>query len=151
MEKGLIWFKRTLSSRVLVESTKTRKSRAAPLYSAARAILEKLPRGIGRTYVFRNSRARNPLGRYTIDVLDNNWQLALKRARLKPIPLKNGTRHSLGMQLRNQEGWTIENIALRLGHREQRTTAVFYARGEVELLRALVEGPAVAKRLPTKK
>lgn len=149
-DKDVIWFKRTFSAGVLNETTKNRKSRPAPLYRAAGAILDRIPRGIGKTFVFQNPTARL-YPHYTVKSLQGFWERALKRAGLKHIPLKNGTRHSRGMQLRNQEGWSLENIALVLGHSNSGVTARFYARGEVELVRALVEGEKVAKGLPTGK
>lgn len=85
-------------------------------------------------------------------VLEDHWPRAVKAAGIeRHMPLKNGTRHSLGMQLRNQQGWSIENIALRLGHSGHGVTAKYYAQGELELIRALVDGKTVAKWLPTEK
>lgn len=141
--KGVLYFKRTLSRSELKATTKTRRSRALPIFDAFAEYLDSIPPGIGETPVFQNPKAcpsRNPRRFYTPLKLSLVWKQALKDAGLPHIHLKNATRHSRGMQAINLEGWDQSMAQVLLGHANPATTGRFYARPEVALLKRLVDG-----------
>lgn len=143
--REVVIIRRTVSAYQIEERTKTGLERLLPLGPRMRDILSRVPAGIGAAIVFRNpdSYSCNSTGRYNQKYLAKVWARAVEAAGLPPIMLKNGTRHSRGMQLINHvEGATVDDAAALLGHRSTRTTTRFYAHPEIGRLRGLVD-PAV--------
>lgn len=143
--REVIIIRRTVSADRIEERTKTHRPRLLPLGPRTREILARVPAGIGASIVFRNpdSYRNNTTGRYNEKYLAKVWARAVEAAGLPPILLKNGTRHSRGMQLVNHtEGGTVADAAELLGHASERTTTRFYAHPEIGRLRRLVD-PAV--------
>lgn len=144
-KRGVISFRRTISACRIEDVTKTRRERLAPIYDEAAALLDSIATGIGPTPVFQNPFSRKKGGAYSNNALNRLWRKAVKAAGLDPIPLKNGTRHSLGMRLRNLDGWQDDEVSLTLGHKSTATTRRFYARPELALLKAKRDrGPRLA-------
>lgn len=145
LRREVIIIRRTVSADRIEERTKTGSQRLLPIGPRMRDILTRVPAGIGATIVFRNPDAYrcNTTGRYNEKYLAKIWAQAVRAAGLPPIKLKNGTRHSRGMQMVNcVEGATVDDAAALLGHRNTRTTTTFYAHPELGRLRNLVD-PAV--------
>lgn len=142
--KGLVYFKRTFSAAdEMQETTKTRRARALPIFDEFAAHLDSQPPGMGTAPVFRNPRARTARKFYSRYILGRIWATALQRAKLPHIPLKNGTRHSRGMQAINVEGWDSADAQAMLGHANAGTTNKYYARPEAGRLKRLVDAPVV--------
>jgi integrase len=143
--RGVLFFRRTISAGRLAENTKTRRDREVPIFDAFAGFLDSIPTGIGPTPVFTNLRAQTRHKRYDDHALNRVWHRAVAAAGLPPIPLKNGTRHSAGMQRLNLDGWHDSSVAMLLGHATSRTTQQFYARPQVALLKRLVDKDGHAK------
>lgn len=137
--QGVVHLDRTFSRRRLQDRPKTRRPHTLPIVPALAEYLAGSPRGIHRLPVFRNPEARSPEGWYTEDFLANLWRRALEDAGLAWLPLKNGTRHSRGMQALNLDGWGMEAVRRLLGHTSTAHTRK-YAEADVELLRDLLTG-----------
>ncbi|MFH1036148.1 MAG: tyrosine-type recombinase/integrase, partial [Pseudomonadota bacterium] len=138
--KGIVSFRRTFSRGMgLVPTTKSRRDRELPLFDDFEAYLDSIPPGIGQTPVYRNPDARTHELWYSPWVLRKIWIQACTAAGLEPIPLKNGTRHSAGMQLLNLQGADFEDVRLLLGHSDSTMTRR-YAQPGLARLKGLRDG-----------
>lgn len=154
-EKGVLYFKRTISADRVEQTTKTRRERPLPIFDAFAAYLDSIPPGIGQTPVFKNPDADwwcNPERRYTGKSLNAYWRKALEDAGLPHVKLYNAARHSRGMQALNMDGWGLDAVQMLLGHTNAATTKK-YAQPEVALLKQLMDGNAnqTASALPAPK
>ncbi|MFH1034384.1 MAG: tyrosine-type recombinase/integrase [Pseudomonadota bacterium] len=139
IERGTETFSlsRTFSRRRLAEKPKTKRSNVLPITPDFAAYLDAAPRGLPDMPVFINLDAdphRNPKRFYVPDFLNTIWAQASEAAGVAVVPLKNGTRHSRGMQAINLEHWSLEEVRRLLGHTSQAHTRR-YAEAGVELLR----------------
>ena len=141
--QGTVTISRTLGrDRKLAERTKTGRVNVLPIMDELATLLDSVTPGIGQTPVFRNPRARGA-GYYTQDFLLSVWKKALQASGLKlRVPLKNATRHSLGMQLHNERGVSLEMVGRIFGHTSPQHTRK-YARAEVEAVRDALSAPKI--------
>lgn len=138
--QGTITLSRNFSGERLVERTKTKRPTVLPMVPWFEDYLESIPTGIGQAPVLANRNANpttNPGRFYRHTVLHTVWTKAVAEAGFAPLPLKNGTRHSRGMQALNLEGWGIEAVRRLLGHTSAEHTKR-YAQAETGLLRELL-------------
>ncbi|MBI5522406.1 MAG: site-specific integrase [Desulfarculus sp.] len=152
-EREVVVLARTFSRRVLAEATKTRRDNTLPIVGWFQTHLEAMPPGLHQTPVFQNPEAdprRNPARFYSPDILNSIWRDALEEAELEPIPLKNGTRHSRGKQLRDA-GWDPHLIARLLGHASTHHTMRYYVEDDAETLRDKLTAGKVVNLLSTPK
>ncbi len=140
LARGEFVIARTIGrDRRLQPATKERRSNALPILERFEAYLAGAARGIGETPVFQNPSAdpnRNPLRFYLPDYLRDTWRRACKAAGQPYMPPKNATRHSLGMQLRD-EGWDAHLLARQLGHASPEHTMKTYVQDSTARLRAM--------------
>lgn len=143
---GLFYLARTFSRRRLRDRPKE-KPNVLPISQSFAAYLEAAIPSFGPLPVFRNPEARNKEGFYLEDHLRRLFVAAAKAAGLPEIPLKNATRHSLGMQAINVHQWGIEAASRILGHTSLAHTRK-YARAGTGLVRDLLDQKVLT--LPTK-
>ncbi len=137
LARGHFLVARTYSMDRWSETTKTRRDRPMPILGWFASWLSQQVPGIGATVVFKNSRAQTGRRNYQQTALRRIWQHALEVAGLEHIPLKNGTRHSLGYALR-RAGADMAGIARVLGHTETRTTRI-YVEDDVALTASIMQ------------
>ena len=130
-------FARNYSGGVWTQATKTRVDRGFPIMGWFEGWLKKQFTGIGETPVFRNPKARNKWGAYHTTALDDRWRAAYKKVKFEYVELKNGTRHTLGYELR-KAGADMEMISRVLGHSDTKTTRV-YVEDDVALVAQALE------------
>ncbi|MBI4798263.1 MAG: tyrosine-type recombinase/integrase [Desulfarculus sp.] len=115
---------RTHSACRWLDSTKTRKDRPMPIMGWFEGWLSRQEPAVGRVPVFINPDAWTKERNYNNTCLARLWKQALRAAGLEHVPLKNGTRHSLGFALRHA-GADMDGIARVLGHSNPKTTRVY--------------------------
>ena len=109
--------------------TKNKKKRIIP---HAPEIVECLRAGLSglHQYAFTNKWGR----RYSDDYLRDTFRRACETAEVKPIKLKNATRHSFGMGLL-RKGYDIWQVSKIMGHADIRMTE-----NDVKMLAKEMEG-----------
>ena len=135
-DNGIFYLARTFSRRKLMERPKARPN-VLPICEEFATYLQSITPGLGGTPVFRNSDAHNRERFYLEDQLRKLFSVAVEAAGLPQIPLKNATRHSLGMQAVNVHQWGIEAASRILGHPSLAHTRK-YARAGTGLVRELL-------------
>lgn len=152
-EREVVILARTFSLRSLAEATKTRRDNTLPIVGWFQTYLEGRPTGLHQTPVFQNPEAhanRNPARFYYADALNRIWRSALEAEGLEHLPLKNGTRHSRGKQLRDA-GWDPHLIARLLGHASTHHTMRYYVEDDAETLRKKLTAGKIVNHLSTRK
>jgi len=138
--KGEVTIGRTFSRRQLQETTKGNSEAPFSIVGPFAEYLEQAVPGVGKAPVFRNSladRRRNPEGFYTPDYLNGLWKEGVKAAKLEPVKLMNGTRHSFMMQALI-DGWSLEEM--RGGGRHASYAHIRrYAEANTQVLRPRLE------------
>lgn len=128
--------RRSVSSRKIVESTKTGAEHYLPCHKEFEAPLRNLGRNIGG-FIFTNPKAREPGKRYTNESLNNIWKKACKKAE-ESIDLYSGLKHSSCSQYINEKGLSISELQIITDHKRLDSVRR-YAKVEVSRKRALME------------
>ena len=128
--------KRSVSSRKIVESTKTGVDHVIPCHNGFVGIIGKLCKQLGE-YIFQNPRARRGGKRYTNESLNNIWRKACKHAGEK-IDLYSGLKHSSCSQYINEKGLSLSELQIITDHKRL-DSVKRYAKVEVARKRALME------------
>lgn len=148
-EQGAIFLTRTFSRRKLINTTKTKRASALPIWPDTEAVLRKaeascrddnrLPAGEAPVFVNQRARAKKNQHRfYSPDFLNSTWKKALREAGVRDIQLKNATRHSRASQLLNA-GMNLDMVAKFLTHTNTAHTKK-YAALELGTMRRAVAG-----------
>jgi integrase len=118
------------------EWTKTRKIRTLPVSDRlADWIAERVPRDarLSQELLFPSPRGT---GMYSASTLKTTWEKACKKAGVRVVPVREGTRHSSATAVRRAE-IPLDLIRLFLGHTNQKTTER-YSKHHNDALVALV-------------
>ncbi len=141
IRNGELTIKRSISNRVLVEHTKTKRIRVYGLTSNAVEIL----RGVEPSrspYVFVRENGKP----YSWKILTKIWKIACSETGIE-INLNNGLRHSLGCQLLDQ-GRELELVRDIYGHTSTEMTRRYAKRSQSRITQILELRTKVAKCLP---
>ena len=148
LETGTFTLSRTFSRRKLKDRPKTKRPNVLPIVDWFAEYLDK-HKGFGLDPVFKNPDAchhRNPQGFYMDDFCRKLWREAVEAAGYPPIDLKNGTRHSRGMQAYNLQGADLEAVRRILGHTSVAHTRK-YAQAETGTIKGILDRGGVVKSL----
>ena len=149
-ENQIFWVARTWSGSRLEDCTKGGAALAMPiirpdLFADAAKVytgMDTIPGGEMPVFFnpvkSRNGQHPNPLHFYKPEFLRTTWKRAMIAAGLKPLPLYNGTRHSLAMRLK-YERVDDATIARILGHRTNGQHVRKYARADVRAIRDVLK------------
>jgi len=143
LKSDMVCIKRTYSENTLRETTKGRHADWLPLVPEVKRLLEGLPRGTPKAFVFRYK------GRpYSESLARKLWNRACRKLDITGLTLYQGTRHSIGSSAA-QRGETIYDIMDALRHRDIRTT-MKYAHMDLEgKRRVLLRGGVVELKKPS--
>lgn len=111
-----ITVQRTIRRDGTLGPTKARKTRMVIISADVKKCLTTGLTGL-KGFVFTNKWGRH----YSDDYLRDTFNRACQKAQIKPIPLKNATRHSFGMRLLSQ-GYDIWTVKEYMGHADIKMT-----------------------------
>lgn len=125
--------KRAFAENILMESTKTNRTRIYGLTPYAKQIIKSLPM-TSNTFVF----VREDGKPYTNKNLNAIWSEACQKAGIKKIKLYNAIRHSLGCQLLDQ-GFEFDKVQKVLGHTRPEMTKRYAQRSNESITEMLMQ------------
>lgn len=131
--------RRSISARILEDSTKTNKEHVIPCHSNLIPLIDYLANQPG-DFMFQNSRARRGNKRYTNESLNRIWKAACKKTG-ETIDMYSGLKHSSCSQFVNEQGMALSDLQTITDH--ARLDSVHkYAKTEVARKRELMESGA---------
>lgn len=131
--------RRTLSSRTIVESTKTRAIHIIPCHSEFIPVLRQIRKGTN-SFIFVSTRSRFKNKRYTLESLNGIWKAACLKTGEK-IDMYSGLKHSSVCQYLNEKGLNYQEVQVITDHANIESVKK-YGKVEIERKRQLMEtGP----------
>ena len=128
-----IIIRRAFAENLLMESTKTNRSRIYGLTPYVKQVIKALPM-TSSTFVF----VREDGKPYTDKNLNAIWSEACKKAGIKKVKLYNAIRHSLGCQLLDK-GFEFDKVQKVLGHTRPEMTKRYAKRSNESITQMLID------------
>lgn len=136
--------RRSVSARVVVESTKTGVEHVIPCHSNMVPLIDYLSQLHGE-FMFENPMAREAGKRYTGESLNIIWRKACKTVG-EDIDMYSGLKHSSCSQMINEQGMAVSDLQTITDHAKIESVKK-YTKTEVARKRALMESGTTIKNL----
>jgi len=130
--------RRTFSSKILVDYTKTKKQHLIPCHSEFKKIMDKMPIRIDSPFFFVNPHGKLAGKHYQHDYLVDLWHKACQEVG-EDIDMYSGLKHSSCSQYVNEKHYSLDQVQMLTDH-ARRDSVKRYAVLHLEEKRRLLEG-----------